>query len=60
MASKQISLQVRNLIVKDHERGLSNRYVARKFEVSEGAVRKILKKCKELGAMADKSGRCRK
>ena len=60
MAPKQFSLQVRNLIVKDNKNGVSNWSAARKYGVSEGAVRKILQKFKELGTVADKAGRGRK
>lgn len=41
MESKQISLQIRNRIVKDRQEGLCNREIGRKYCVSEAAVRKI-------------------
>lgn len=60
METKQISLQIRKLIVKDRQNGLSNRKIGHKYGVSEAAVRKIWKKFQELGTVADKIGRGRK
>lgn len=60
MVSKQICIQVRQLIVQDKDKGVSNRAIARKYCVSEGAVRKILKKFVETKTVSDKSGRGRK
>jgi len=60
MKTKQISVQIRNLIVKDRQKGLSNREIGRKYGVSEAAVRKIWKKFEKIGTVIDMTGRGRK
>ena len=56
----KIALQVRNLIVRDCEKGFSYRKIAKKFRVSFSAVRYIWKNYQQLGSVADKAGRGRK
>lgn len=60
MAKKQISVEIRKLIVKNSQEGLSNREIGRRYQISEAAVRKILKKFEKLGSVADQTGRGRK
>jgi len=60
MKTKQISVQIRNLIVKDRQKGFSNRKIDRKYEVSEAAVRKIWKKFEKIGTVMDMTRRGRK
>lgn len=60
MGGQTISLQIRNLIVRDCSRNESQRIVAEKYEVSRGAVQKILLKHQRLGTVADRPGRGRK
>ncbi|CAK9796647.1 Transposable element Tc1 transposase [Anthophora quadrimaculata] len=57
MTGRQISYQVRNLIIKDCERGVSQRKIAEKYEVSKSAVQKLHKKFLSTGTVADRSGR---
>lgn len=59
-AMAKISIQVRELVIKDQKKGISKREIGRKYQISEGAVRKICEKFKELGIVGDKSGRGRK
>ena len=56
----RISLQVRNLIVRDCQNGLSYRKISHKFGVSFPAVQKIWKKYEQRGSVADIPGRGRK
>jgi len=60
METKQMSVQVRNLIIKNRNKGLSNREIGQKYSVSEAVVRKNWKKYQEIGTVADKYGRKRK
>lgn len=55
----KISLQVRKLIIRDCENGLSYRQISKKFEVSFSAVHKLWKKYQERGSVTDKPGRGR-
>jgi len=59
MGGKSISTQIRNLIVRDIKRGLSQRNIAKRYEVSRGAVEQISKKFQSTGSVADRSGRGR-
>lgn len=60
MAKKQISVDIRKLIVKKHKEGFSKREIGREYSVSEAGVRKIVKKFEELGSVTDRTGRGRK
>lgn len=60
MCAKKISLQIRKLVVADHNQGLFNREIARKFTISEAAVRNIIKKFQDTGYVMDKTGRGQK
>lgn len=60
MGKKQISVEIRKLIVKNRQEGLSYREIARKYDLSEAGARKICKKHEELGSVADRTGRGRK
>jgi len=60
MGGKSISTQIRNLIVRDIKSGFSQRSIAKKYEVSRGAVEQISKKFQSTGSVADRSGRGRK
>ncbi|CAK9820308.1 Transposable element Tcb1 transposase [Anthophora plagiata] len=59
MTCRQISYQVRNLIIKDCKRGVSQRKIAQKYEVSKSAVQKLYQKFLSTGTVADRSGRGR-
>ena len=56
----KIPIEIRKLIIKDQKNGISKREIARRYEISEGAVRKICKKFEKIGIINDKSGRGRK
>lgn len=60
MEKEQISIAIRKLIVKGHQEGLSNRENARRYNVSEAGVRKILQKYWKHGTVSDLIGRGRK
>lgn len=60
MGGKPISTQVRNLIVRDIQKGLSQRNIAKNYEVSRGAVEQIRRKFQSTGSVADRIGRGRK
>lgn len=57
MGGKQISTQVRNLIVRDFQRKESQRNIAEKYGVSRGAVQLVIRKHQRLGSVADRPGR---
>lgn len=57
MTGGQISMQIRNLIVRDAQRNESQRKIAVKYGVSRGAVQKIILKHQDLGSVADRPGR---
>jgi transposase len=57
MAGGKISMQVRNLIVRDVKRNQLQREIAKKYGVSRGAVQKIILKYQKLGSVADRPGR---
>lgn len=57
MAGKQISQQVRNLIVKDFQRNLSQRDIAKKYGISRGAVQLNIWKHKTFGNVVDRPRR---
>lgn len=59
MGGKKITVQVRNLIVRDCSKNESQRKVAEKYGVSRGAVQKIVLKHQKLGSVADRTGRGR-
>ena len=59
MGGKQISLQIRNLVVRDISNKLSQREVAARYGISRGAVRAIIAKQNSCGSVADRSGRGR-
>lgn len=59
MARKQVCIQIRKLIIKDIQKGFSQRKVAAKFEVSKTQVQKLWKKFWETGSVADRAGRGR-
>lgn len=50
-------MQIRNLILRDAKRNLSQRKIAEKFGVSRGAVQKIILKHQKFGSVADRTGR---
>lgn len=60
MGGRSISTQVRNLIMRDIQIGLSQRNIAKNYEVSRGAVEQIRKKFQSTGSVADRIGRGRK
>lgn len=60
MAGKQISLDVRNLIIRDRKKGESFRKIANKYEISIGAVQHICKKFFTMGIVTNLSGKGRK
>lgn len=60
MGGRSISTQVRNLIVRDIQKGLSQRNIAKNYEVSRGAVEQIRRKFQSTGSVADRIGRGRK
>lgn len=51
MTGRQISYQVRSLIIKDCKRGVSQRKIAQKYEVS--AVQKLYKKFLNTGTVIE-------
>lgn len=59
MTGRQISYQVRSLIIKDCKRGVSQRKIAQKYEVNKSAVQKLYKKFLNTGTVADQFGRGR-
>lgn len=59
MARKQTCAQIRKLVIKDIQKGSSQRKVAAKFEVSKTQVQKLWKKFRETGCVADRAGRGR-
>ena len=56
MTGRQISYQVRSLIIKDCKRGVLQRKIAQKYEVSKSAVQRLYKKFLNTGTVADQSG----
>ena len=60
MGGKRISTQVRNLIMRDIQKGHSQRKIAKNCGISRGAVEQISKKFQSTGSVADKIGRDRK
>lgn len=60
MGGRSISTQVRNLIVRDIQKGLSQRNIAKNYEVSRGAVEQIRRKFQSTGSVVDRIGRGRK
>lgn len=60
MGGKKISLQVRNLIVRDCNNNQSQRKIAEKYGVSRGAVQNIFLKQQMHGSVADRAGKGRK
>lgn len=59
MKRKQACTQIRKLIIKDIQKGSSQRRVAAKFEVSKTEVQKLWKKFRESGSVVDRTGRGR-
>lgn len=59
MARKQTCAQIRKLIIKDIQKGSSQRKVAAKFEVNKTQVQKLWKKFRETSSVADRAGRGR-
>lgn len=59
MTGRQICYQIRSRIIKDCERGVSQRKIAQKYEVSKSAVQKLYTKFLNTGTVADRSGRGR-
>lgn len=59
MTGRQIAYQVRNLIIHDCTRDVSQRKIAEKYEVSKSAVQKLYKKFLDTGTVADQPGRGR-
>lgn len=57
MAGKQISIPIRNLVVKDCKDNLSQRKIAAKYGISRGAVQEIWAKYQKLGSVADRTRR---
>ena len=60
MGGKKISMQVRNLVVHDHLKQVSQRKIAEKFEITRGVVREIVQKHNTYGSLADRSRRGRR
>lgn len=60
MSRKQISLDIRNLVIRDRKNGVSFRKIAKKYLISVGAVQHIWKKYKTHGIVANYSGKGRK
>jgi len=59
MTGRPISYQVRNLIIKDCKRGVSQRKIAQKYEISKNAIQKFYKKFLDTGTVVDRSERGR-
>lgn len=59
MSGKQISLDVRNLVVRDRQKGISFRKIAQKYSISIGAVQHIWKKYETRGIVRNLSGQGR-
>lgn len=59
MTGRQISYQVRNLIINDCKRGVPQRKIAEKYKISKSAVQKLFKKFLNTGTVADQPGRGR-
>lgn len=59
-ARKEIALQVRKLIVQDHEKGLSLRKIAEKYSISKTCVDKVCKKFAATQQIGNLPGRGRK
>lgn len=59
MSGKQISLDVRNLVIRDREKGISFRKIAEKYSISVGAVQHIWKKYETRGIVRNLSGQGR-
>ena len=57
MVGGKISMQIRNLIVREAKHNQSQRKIAEKFGVSRGAVQKIIPKHQKFGSVADRPGR---
>lgn len=60
MDNRQISIDLRKLIIRDREEGESFRKIAAKYSVSVGAVQHIWKKYQTYGIVTDMIGRGRK
>lgn len=60
MTGRQISYQVRNLIIKQCKRRVLQRKIAQKYEVSKSAVQKLYQKFLNTGTVVDRSRRGRK
>ncbi|KMQ90442.1 sodium-coupled monocarboxylate transporter 1 [Lasius niger] len=52
-----VTTKVRNLIIKDCKRGVSQRKIAQKYEVSKSAVQKLYKKFLDTGTVVNRSGK---
>ena len=59
MSGKQISLDVRKLVIRDRENGVSLRNIAEKYSISLGAVQHIWYKYETKGIMKNLSGQGR-
>jgi len=57
MTGRPISYHIRNLFIKDCKRGVSQRKIAQKYEISKSAVQKLYKKFLDTGTVVDRSGR---
>lgn len=53
MIGRQISYQVRNLIINDCKRSVPQRNIAEKYKISKSAVQKLFKKFLNTGTMVD-------
>ena len=60
MSRKQISLDIRNLVIRDRQSGDSFRIIADKYSISVGAVQHIWKKYKTHGIVTNYSGKGQK
>lgn len=59
MSGKQISLDVRNLVISDRKKGIAFRKIAEKYSISIGAVQHIWKKHETFGIVRNLSGQGR-
>ena len=60
MSGKQISLDIRNLVIRDRQNGNSFRIIADKYAIFVGAVQYIWKKYETHGTVTNYSGKGRK
>ena len=57
---KELSSEVRNLIVRSHQEGKNQCELSRIFNISRSTIKSIIKKYKQHGTVENRSGRGRK